>query len=99
MTKEQLVGVYLLGIMAYENDELMVRADEAFSKESGSLKGFAIFDILLFIVFYPFYFILHQIDKIDSNLADVFVQIFNYFLWFVFSPVYLVLIVWNRLEG
>jgi len=98
MTKESLIAIYLISVMMYENDELTIRADEAFSQEFKSEAGFKIWDIFLFIIFYPFYFIVHKIDEVDSVLADNVFMIFNYFVWFIVSPIYLFLIVWNKIE-
>jgi len=98
MSKEQIIILYLGGVVAYENEELMYRLDEAFNEKSGSLTGFAVWDIFLFIVFYPFYFLVFQIDKFDSKIADDLVWIFNRVMWFIFSPIYALLILWNKLE-
>jgi len=98
MNKEQLIIMYLMGVVYYEHEGLMERVDDAFSAKSGSLRGFAIWDIILYITFYPFYFLVHKIDGFDSEIADFLVMVFNRILWFIFSPIYIVLIVWGLLE-
>ena len=99
MNKESLVFIYVVSILWYENDELTLRANGAFNEKMKSLAGFKIWDIFLFVTFYPFYFLVHKIDKFDSDLADSIFMIFNWFVWFVFSPVYFLLIVWNKIES
>jgi len=99
MNKESLISIYVISVLLYENDELTLRANEAFNEKMKSLAGFKILDIFLFITFYPFYFLVHKIDRIDRDLADSIFMIFNWFAWFVFSPVYFLLIVWNKIES
>jgi len=96
-TLTEFLTLYVITVLALENDE-MIRVDEAFGQETKSETGFKIMDIFIFIVFYPVFWVVHKIDIVDAEFANELFRVFNYFVWFLFAPIYLILIILYKIE-
>ena len=94
----QFFMMYITVIFVSRWVEIKYRFDLALNQKYFAQTLIYTFDIFLYIVFYPVYWITDGIESVDYELGQKVFRYFQYFCYIVFSPILLVFQIWLKVE-